>query len=99
MMQQPSSARPTLKDTAGGPQMGIASSFKDLFALRKYDPPELEVCEPQIKTGGATKHHVYKVKGIDHNGVIEVQRRFNHFYLLRDVLFERFFGLYVPPIP
>lgn len=45
--------------------MGIASSFRDLFALRKYDPPQLEVCEPKIKSGGATKYHVYTVKGVD----------------------------------
>jgi hypothetical protein len=25
---------------------GIASSFKDLFALRKFEPPVIEVCEP-----------------------------------------------------
>jgi hypothetical protein len=46
--------------------MGVASSFRDLMELRKMDPPQLEVCEPQIKSGGAGKHHVYKIKGIDH---------------------------------
>lgn len=25
---------------------GVASSFKDVFAIRKYDPPQLDVCEP-----------------------------------------------------
>jgi hypothetical protein len=25
---------------------GIASSFKDLFALRKMEPPVIEVCDP-----------------------------------------------------
>ena len=45
--------------------IGIASSFRDLMALRKQDPPNLEVCEPQIKSSGGGKHHVYKIKGQD----------------------------------
>lgn len=69
------------------------------MALRKQDPPSLEVCEPQIKSSGGGKHHVYKVKGIDQQGVLEVFRRFRHFFVLREILFERFLGLYIPPIP
>jgi len=31
--------------------------------------------------------------------MLEVFRRFRHFFVLRDILFERFLGLYIPPIP
>lgn len=78
---------------------GVASSFKDIMNLRKLDPPNLDVCEPLIKGGTAGKHHVYKIRGTDHLGVLEVERRFRHFYELRNTLFQRFLGLYVPPIP
>ena len=77
----------------------IASSFKDLLKLRKHEPPEIEVCEPTIKTSTATKYHAYKVKGRDHLGEFEVYRRFSEFYALRKVFYSRFLGLYVPPIP
>jgi sorting nexin-1/2 len=42
---------------------------------------------------------VFKVRGKDHLGEFEVFRRFKQFDLLRKVLFARFLGLYVPPIP
>lgn len=78
---------------------GIASSYKDLLGLRKHDPPEIEVGQPTIKSGTASKHHVYRVKGRDHHGEFEVLRRFREFDTLRKVFFARFLGLYVPPIP
>ena len=78
---------------------GIASHFKDLLGLRKFDQPELEVCEPQIKTTAASKHHVYKVRGKDHLGEVDILRRFREFDQLRKVLYSRFLGLYIPPIP
>lgn len=65
------------------------------MGLRKYEPPEVDVCEPVIKSG----HHVYKVRGRDHCGEFEALRRFREFDLLRKVLYSRFLGLYVPPIP
>lgn len=67
--------------------------------FRKYEPPQLEVCEPQIKGGAAGKHHVYKIQGNDYQGAVEVFRRFRNFDELREILFTRFLGLYVPPIP
>ena len=77
----------------------MARSFKDIITLRKHDPPLLEVCEPSIKGGAAAKHHVYKIRGSDHLGMLEIFRRFSNFYELREILFSRFLGLYVPPIP
>jgi hypothetical protein len=78
---------------------GIASSFKDIMGLRRYEPPEIEVCEPAVKSGTASKHTVYKVKGRDHLGDFEALRRFREFDQLRKVFYSRFLGLYVPPIP
>jgi hypothetical protein len=76
-------------------QTGIASHFKDIMKLRKHDPPLIVVSEPTKKGS----HHEYKVKGYDYKGEFEIWRRYNNFYLLRSVLFQRFMGLYVPPIP
>jgi hypothetical protein len=42
---------------------------------------------------------VYKVKGRDHLGEIELLRRFREFDTLRKTFYSRFLGLYVPPIP
>lgn len=75
---------------------GIANSYKDLMGLRKHEPPIISVSEPTIKNGS---HHVYKVKGYDHNGEFEVFRRFREFDQFRKTLYSRFVGLYVPPIP
>ena len=85
--------------TAGAQLEGVIHSFKDLLSLRKHDPPFIEVREPTIKAGAASKHHVYKVCGRDHLGEIDVQRRFREFDQLRKVFYSRFLGLYVPPIP
>jgi hypothetical protein len=43
--------------------------------------------------------HVYKVAGKDHLGPIEAYRRYKEFDILRKVLYTRFLGLYVPPLP
>jgi sorting nexin-1/2 len=84
---------------SGGMIGAVASSFKDLLGLRKYEPPEIEVTDPTVKSGAASKHTVYKVRGRDHLGEFEVMRRFREFDHLRRVLYSRFLGLYVPPIP
>ena len=84
---------------AQGIAQGIANSYKDLLGLRKFEPPQVEVCDPTIKTSAASKHHVYKVRGSDHLGEFEVLRRFSNFDNLRRVFSSRFLGLYVPPIP
>lgn len=100
-MERPSlSHRQSARTSQNFPDVtsGVARTFRDIMGLRKIDPPQLEVCEPQ-KKGGSTGHHVYRIKGIDHHGVVDVSRRFSHFYELRVVLFSRFLGLYVPPIP
>jgi len=71
----------------------------ELLALKKFPEPEIEVCEPTLKPDTIGKHHVFKVKGKDHQGEFEIYRRFKQFDMLRKTLFIRFLGLYVPPIP
>ena len=74
---------------------GIAGHFKDILKIRKHEPPNLEVSEPTKKGS----HHEYRVKGYDYKGEVDVWRRYNHFFELRALMFSRFLGLYVPPIP
>ena len=66
---------------------------------KKHSPPQIEVCDPKVQNDTIGKHHLYKVRGSDHLGEFEVYRRYKQFHLLRQVLFNRFMGLYVPPIP
>jgi len=75
------------------------TSFRDLVKLKKYDFPEILVSEPVSKGSGPTKHVVYKVTGRDYLGEFEIMRRYSHFLLFREVLFNRFIGLFIPPIP
>ena len=77
----------------------IVTSFKDMLARKKLNPPTINVCETKVQNDTIGKHHMYKVKGTDHLGEFEVYRRYKQFYLLRNVLHSRFLGLYVPPIP
>ncbi|CDW87379.1 px domain containing protein [Stylonychia lemnae] len=74
---------------------GIASNFKDIMNLRKQEPPVIEVAIPVIKNG----HHEYQIIGNDQLGHFDVSRRFKHFHLFREILYKRFLGLYIPPIP
>ena len=45
---------------------GIASSFKDIMNMRRYDPPIIDVTEAVIKNGSAGKRHEYRIVGHDH---------------------------------
>jgi hypothetical protein len=42
---------------------------------------------------------VYKVTGLDNNGYFTGNRRYNEFYLLRQILVLNFPGIFVPPVP
>jgi len=55
------------------------------------------VCNPRKAANG--DHIVYTVYGEDNHGRFEIQRRYNEFFLLRQVLYQRYPGLYVPPVP
>lgn len=79
---------------------GEGKTIKDLMQLRTQDVPLLEVKNPILKSGGvATKHHTYTLQGTDSQGPLEITRRYKEFNHLREVLYTRFPGLYVPPMP
>ena len=44
-------------------------------------------------------HTVYDIVGKDSVGDINIIRRYREFLLLHDLLFARYPGLYIPPIP
>ncbi|TNV81241.1 hypothetical protein FGO68_gene10278 [Halteria grandinella] len=93
--ERPKSVRPPLP-----PQTGpVYSNYKDLFTHKKAEPPSIQVCDPTLKADTIGSHHLYKIKGSDHQGEFEVFRRFKQFDLLRRTLFNRFLGLYVPSLP
>ena len=60
---------------------------------------ELHVGEPQVVKSGLTEYHSYPIVGRDSLGDIECQRRFQNFYDFRQMLRNRFPGLYIPPVP
>jgi sorting nexin-1/2 len=42
---------------------------------------------------------MYHIEGNDSLGPIDCLRRFNEFIILRDMLYSRYPGIYIPPIP
>lgn len=52
-----------------------------------------------VKDSGILKYTTYLIKGEDEKGAFEVARRYSEFDTLRDVIIERWPGVYVPPIP
>ena len=56
--------------------------------------------ETQETVGSGTgKHIVYKIKGRDSLGEIDIARRYREFHMFRDILFSRYPGLVIPAIP
>ena len=49
-----------------------------------------------ISSGSYT---TYRIQGKDSLGEIDIERRYREFLLFRGFLFQRYPGLYVPPIP
>ena len=45
------------------------------------------------------KHTSYHIVGRDSLGEIDVYRRYKEFFTFRDVLYRRYPGIYIPPIP
>lgn len=74
-------------------------TVKDLMRFRTKNPPDLQVCDPQIIGSGPTKHHAYKLRGSDYVGEVDCMRRYKEFNHLREVFFGRFPGLYIPALP
>ena len=59
----------------------------------------LEIVNSELKKGGYKSHIVYSIHGIDNIGKIDIIRRDSEFYLLREMLFSRYPGILIPPMP
>lgn len=63
----------------------------------------LEIVKTELKknvgkiTGG--QHTVYVIRGRDNLGEIDIIRRYSEFLFFRDMLFSRYPGVYIPPVP
>ena len=60
---------------------------------------KLEIISQETKGNGTNKHTVYKIKGQDSLGEINVTRRFKEFFFFREVMYQRYPGIFIPPIP
>jgi len=60
---------------------------------------QLEIVSQETKGTGANKHTEYKIKGNDSLGEINVSRRFKEFFFFREVMYQRYPGIFIPPIP
>lgn len=58
------------------------------------DPPEL-----RTEMGGASKHHEYRIYGIDEVNEFDVWRRYSDFVILKTHMAARWPGIYIPSLP
>lgn len=64
---------------------------------QKEDPKvKLFTVSNPIKVSG---HIKYKVSGVDSDGPFEESRRYSEFFTLRNILSQRWPGIYIPAIP
>lgn len=64
----------------------------------------LEIVETSLKKDGSAimksgNYTVYRIRGKDSLGPIAIDRRYREFLMFRDTLFQRYPGLYIPPVP
>ena len=60
---------------------------------------DLMILDVELVGTGKIKHSVYRIKGYDTLGEIDVTRRYKEFFLFRQILFQRYPGLFIPPVP
>lgn len=60
---------------------------------------KLEILAQELSGNGANKHTTYRIKGHDSLGDIDVTRRYKEFFLFREVMYQRYPGIFIPPIP
>ena len=60
---------------------------------------KLEITGQELRGKGTDKHYEYVIKGHDSLGEIDITRRFKQFHIFREVLYQRYPGLFIPPIP
>ena len=70
------------------------------FRIRQFAKdranPNFGLMDPSLLNG---KYVVYKVMGEDQNGNFEGNRRYNEFFLLRQVIVANWPGIYIPSTP
>ena len=59
----------------------------------------LEIDGNELRKKNGKEYTVYFVKGRDNLGPINIQRRYREFLFLRDMLYSRYPGLVIPPMP
>lgn len=57
---------------------------------------EFSLSHPSLLNG---RYVVYKITGVDDEGYFTGNRRYNEFFLFRQVLTLNFPGIFVPPVP
>ena len=60
---------------------------------------KIQITGIETKGSGTGKHTVYRIKGCDCLGEIDVMRRYKEFDMFRDLLFLRYPGIFIPPLP
>mmetsp|Transcript_104958 Transcript_104958/g.146343 ORF Transcript_104958/g.146343 Transcript_104958/m.146343 type:complete len:419 (+) Transcript_104958:108-1364(+) len=59
----------------------------------------IEVCDPKVKTDKLINYVTYTIRGQDSDGSFEVVRRYSEFAKMRDVLLQRWPGIFIPALP
>ena len=60
---------------------------------------KIDIVSQELVGSGTSKHTVYRIKGHDSLGDIDVTRRYREFDQFREVLYQRYPGIFIPPIP
>jgi len=60
---------------------------------------KMSITKHEISKNRGKKHTAYIIEGSDSLGDFVVTRRYKEFLLIREILFSRYPGLYIPPIP
>lgn len=60
---------------------------------------KVEIHSYESKGAGMKKHNEYLIKGHDSLGEINCFRRYSEFLVFREFLYNRYPGIYIPPVP
>jgi len=59
----------------------------------------IEVCDPKVRTDKLINYVTYTIRGTDSEGSFETVRRYSEFSKLRDLLLQKWPGVYIPALP
>lgn len=60
---------------------------------------KVEIISSEAKGMGMKKHTEYLIKGHDSLGEINCYRRYSEFLIFREFLYNRYPGIFIPPVP